>query len=206
MNLTVGDVESAATALTLTVASTSNSALVPSNNVVFGGSGANRLLTATAVAGRTGTAVLMVRVSDGQASGSVQVTVRVGSNGNENLPGGAGTDLAFGQNGNDTLTGLGGNDLLCGGNGNDILSGGDGDDTLAGGAGDDRLTGGPGADRFSGGTGTDTATDFTAVQGDTSDGTIPHRHFFTSGQPCRVREALGMPGTQCGLKMLTRNT
>jgi VCBS repeat-containing protein len=173
INLTVGDIESAATALTLTVASTSNSALVPSNNVVFGGSGANRTLTATAVAGRTGTAVLMVRVSDGQASGSVQVTVRVGSNGNDTLTGGAGTDLAFGQNGNDTLSGLGGNDLLCGGNGNDTLSGGDGDDTLAGGAGNDRLTGGPGADRFSGGAGTDTATDFTAAQGDTSDGTIP---------------------------------
>jgi VCBS repeat-containing protein len=173
ISLTVGDIESAATALTLTVASTSNSALVPSNNVVFGGSGANRTLTATVVAGRTGTAVLMVRVSDGQANGSVQVTVRVGSNGNDTLPGDAGTDLAFGQNGNDTLSGLGGNDLLCGGNGNDTLSGGDGDDTLAGGAGNDRLTGGPGADRFSGGTGTDTATDFTAAQGDTSDGTIP---------------------------------
>ena len=42
-----------------------------------------------------------------------------------------------------------------------------------GGAGNDRLTGGPGADRFSGGAGTDTATDFTAAEGDTSDGTIP---------------------------------
>jgi VCBS repeat-containing protein len=173
INLTVGDIESAATALTLTVASTSKSALVPSNNVVFGGSGADRTLTATAVAGRTGTAVLMVRVSDGQTSGSVQVTVRVGSNGNDTVPGDAGTDLVFGQNGNDTLSGLGGNDLLCGGNGNDTLSGGDGDDTLAGGAGNDRLTGGPGADRFSGGAGTDTATDFTTAQGDTSDGTIP---------------------------------
>jgi VCBS repeat-containing protein len=173
INLTVGDVESAAAALTLSVGSNSNPTLVPSNNVVFGGSGANRTLTATAVAGRTGTAVLMVTVSDGQASGSVQVTVRVGSNGNNTLPGGAGTDLAFGQNGNDSLSGLGGNDLLCGGNGNDILSGGDGDDTLAGGAGNDRLTGGPGADRFSGGIGTDAATDFAAAQGDTSDGTIP---------------------------------
>jgi Ca2+-binding RTX toxin-like protein len=173
INLTVGDIESAATALTLTVASTSNSALVPSNNVVFGGSGANRTLTATAVAGRTGTAVLMVTVSDGQASGSVQVTVRVGSNGKDTLPGGAGTDLAFGQNSKDTLSGLGGIDLLCGGNGDDILSGGDGDDTLAGGADNDRLTGGAGADRFSGGAGTDTATDFSAAQGDTSDGTIP---------------------------------
>jgi VCBS repeat-containing protein len=173
INLTVGDVESAATALTLSVGSNSNPTLVPTNNVVFGGSGANRTLTATAVAGRTGTAVLMVRVSDGQASGAVQVTVRVGGNANDTLPGDAGTDLAFGQNGNDTLSGLGGNDLLCGGNGNDTLSGGDGDDTLAGGAGNDRLTGGPGADRFSGGIGTDTATDFTAAQGDTSDGTIP---------------------------------
>ena len=39
--------------------------------------------------------------------------------------------------------------------------------------GNDRLTGGSGADRFSGGAGTDTATDFTAAEGDTSDGTIP---------------------------------
>jgi Ca2+-binding RTX toxin-like protein len=173
INLTVGDVESAATALTLSVGSNSNPTLVPSNNVVFGGSGANRTLTATAVAGRTGTAGLMVTVSDGQASGSVQVTVRVGGNGKDTLPGGAGTDLAFGQNSKDTLSGLGGIDLLCGGNGDDVLSGGDGDDTLAGGADNDRLTGGPGADRFSGGAGTDTATDFAAAQGDTSDGTIP---------------------------------
>jgi VCBS repeat-containing protein len=173
INLTVGDIESAATALTLSVGSNSNPTLVPSNNVVFGGSGANRTLTATAVAGRTGTAVLMVTVSDGQASGVVQVTVRVGSNGKDTLPGGAGTDLAFGQNSKDTLSGLGGIDLLCGGNGDDTLSGGDGDDTLAGGADNDRLTGGPGADRFSGGSGTDTATDFAAAQGDTSDGTIP---------------------------------
>jgi VCBS repeat-containing protein len=173
VNLTVGDVDSpAAEELTLTVAS-SNPALVPSNNVVFGGSDANRSLTATAVAGRTGTADLMVTVSDGQASGSVLVTVRVGGGGNNTLPGGAGTDLAFGQNGNDTLSGLGSYDLLCGGNGNDTLSGGDGDDILAGGAGNDRLTGGAGADRFSGGAGTDTATDFAAAQGDTSDGTIP---------------------------------
>ena len=52
-------------------------------------------------------------------------------------------------------------------------SGGPGADSLSGGAGNDRLTGGPGADRFSGGAGTDAATDFTAAEGDTSDGTIP---------------------------------
>jgi Ca2+-binding RTX toxin-like protein len=44
---------------------------------------------------------------------------------------------------------------------------------MIGGAGNDVLTGGPGADRFSGGAGTDRATDFTATQGDISDGTIP---------------------------------
>ncbi len=61
----------------------------------------------------------------------------------------------------------------CGDSGSDTLSGGTGDDSLGGGSGSDRLTGGPGADRFRGGSGTDTATDFTAAEGDTSDGTIP---------------------------------
>ena len=70
INLTVGDVDSAATALTLS-ASSSNPTLVPNGNVVLGGSGATRTLTATAVAGRTGTAILTVTVSDGQATGSV---------------------------------------------------------------------------------------------------------------------------------------
>ena len=60
------------------------------------------------MAGRTGTAIVTVTVSDGQATGSVQVTVRVGGNGNDTLTGGAATNLLFGQNGNDTLTGGGG--------------------------------------------------------------------------------------------------
>jgi VCBS repeat-containing protein len=172
INLTVADVESPATALTLSAAS-SNPALVPSRNVVFAGSGATRTLTASAVAGRTGTAIVTVTVSDGQATGTVQLTVRVGSNGNDTLTGGAGADLIFGQNGNDTLSGQDGNDLLCGGNGNDILFGGGGDDSLGGSGGNDRLTGGSGADRFSGGAGTDAATDVTAAEGDITDGTIP---------------------------------
>jgi Ca2+-binding RTX toxin-like protein len=190
INLTVGDVESAAATLTLSAAS-SNPALVPSGNVVFAGGGAARTLTATSVAGRTGTAILTVTVRDGQATGSVQVTVKVGGNGNDTLLGGPATNLLFGQVGNDTLTGGGGIDLLCGGNGDDTLSGGGDDDSLgggagndrliggpgadnlAGGAGNDRLTGGQGADRFSGGVGTDAATDFSAAEGDTTDGTIP---------------------------------
>jgi VCBS repeat-containing protein len=190
INLTVGDVESAATALTLS-ATSSNTTLVPNGNIVFGVNGANRTLTATAVAGRTGTAILTVTVGDGQATTSITVTVQAGGSGKETLTGGAGTDLIFGQGGNDTINGREGNDLLCGGAGNDTLSGGDGNDTLgggdgndilsggagddgmSGGAGNDLLTGGSGADRFSGGAGNDVATDFAAAQGDTTDGTIP---------------------------------
>jgi VCBS repeat-containing protein len=176
VNLTVGDVDNPASALNLS-ATSSNPQLVPSGNVAFAGSGIDRTLTATAVAGRSGTADVTVTVRDGQATGTVQVTVRVGSSGNDTLTGvtgpGAVTDLIFGQNGDDRLSGGGGNDLLCGANGNDTLSGGDGADSLRGGSGNDRLTGGPGADRFSGGSGNDTATDFAAAEGDTSDGTIP---------------------------------
>jgi VCBS repeat-containing protein len=172
VNLTVADVDSPAAGLTLSVAS-SNPALVPIGNVGLAGSGAARTMTVSAVDGRSGTAIVTVTVSDGQASGSAQVTVMVGGSGKDTLTGGSGADLLFAQSNNDTLTGGNGNDLLCGGTGNDTLSGGRGDDSLGGGSGSDRLTGGPGADRFSGGSGTDTATDFTATEGDTSDGTIP---------------------------------
>jgi VCBS repeat-containing protein len=177
IKLTVGDVESDATTLTLS-ASSDNQTLVRNGNLVLGGSGATRMLTVTSVAGRSGTATVTVRVSDGQETGMVAVMVRVGGNGNDTLTGGTGADLIFGQNGNDTLSGDPpsggyGNDLLCGGTGNDILSGGGGDDSMFGAGGNDRLTGGPGADGFSGGSGTDVATDFTAAEGDTTDGTIP---------------------------------
>ena len=172
INLTVADVENPAAGLTLGAAS-SNPALVPTANVVFAGSGAARTMAVSAVDGRSGTATLSVTVSDGQASGTVPVTVTVGGPGKDTLTGSNGADLLLAQSNNDTLTGVDGNDLLCGDSGTDILSGGGGDDSLGGGSGSDRLTGGSGADRFSGGSGADTATDFTATEGDTSDGTIP---------------------------------
>jgi VCBS repeat-containing protein len=172
INLTVADVDDSAADLTLSGAS-DNQALVPDANLSFGGAGAGRALTATAVSGGAGTARLTVTVSDGAATGTVTVTLTAGGKGHDTLTGTAGADMLFGQDGNDTLSGLAGNDLLCGGVGNDTLSGGDGDDTLAGGLRNDRLTGGAGADRFSGGPGTDTATDLTASEGDTQDGTIP---------------------------------
>jgi CSLREA domain-containing protein len=162
INLGVADVDNSAGSLILS-ASSSNQALVPNtnSNLTFGGAGAARTLTATAVSGKTGTATITVTVSDGTAMGTVVLTLQAGGNSNDTLTGTnatpnlSGTDILLGQNGDDTLRGEGGIDLLCGGRGND------------------NLTGGTGADRFGGGKGTDTATDLTASQGDTQDGTIP---------------------------------
>jgi Ca2+-binding RTX toxin-like protein len=78
--------------------------------------------------------------------------------GNDNLSGGEGDDILYGQGGNDTLSG---------GVGNDILVGGAGDDVLIGGTGNDILTGGSGADLFvwnSMDSATDTVTDFNATE------------------------------------------
>jgi Ca2+-binding RTX toxin-like protein len=172
INLAVGDVENAAATLTLSVASFTPT-LVPTGNVAFAGSDGTRKMMVNAVDGRSGTAVLIVTVSDGQATSAVQLTVKVGGGGKDTLTGGPDADLLLAQSNNDMLTGGAGNDLLCGDSGSDTLSGGAGDDSLGGGSGTDSLTGGPGADRFSGGSGTDVTTDFTADEGDTTDGTIP---------------------------------
>jgi Ca2+-binding RTX toxin-like protein len=154
LNLTVAGVDHPSAGLTLS-ASSSNQTLVPNDDLVFGGTGATRNLSATTVSGRTGTAVVTVIVSDGQATSSVPITVKASGNGADNLSGTTGADLLLGQNGDDTINALAGNDLLCGGRGNDTL------------------TGGAGGDRFSGGMGTDTATDLNPAQGDSQDGTIP---------------------------------
>jgi hypothetical protein len=72
---------------------------VPASNVTFGGEAA-RTLTATAVSGRTGTAVLTVTVSDGgEVKGTVNVRVMVDGNGSSTTDGTAGAEMIFGQNG-----------------------------------------------------------------------------------------------------------
>ena len=76
LNVTIGDVETAATALTLTAAST-NTALVPVANVAFGGSGANRTVTVTPVAGQSGSTVMTLTVGDGTGSAFDTFTVTV---------------------------------------------------------------------------------------------------------------------------------
>jgi Ca2+-binding RTX toxin-like protein len=104
---------------------------------------------------RSGSATLTLTVSDGHASATLIIGVRIGTSRSDVLRGSEGTDLLFGLGGNDILLGRGGDDLLCGG------------------AGNDTLLGGSGADVFSGGSGSDHALDFNTAQGDTSDGTIP---------------------------------
>ena len=80
------------------------------------------------------------------------------------LYGETGNDRLYGRDGYDRLYGESGNDRLFGGDGNDILFGGAGNDFLKGGLGNDQLTGGAGRDKFSinTGTGRDVITDYTS--------------------------------------------
>ena len=72
----VGDVETLAGSLTVTGAS-SNVVLVPTVNVVLGGSGANRTVTVTPAPNQFGSATITLSVSDGTASVDTNFTVTV---------------------------------------------------------------------------------------------------------------------------------
>ena len=83
----IGDVETAATNLTLSAAST-NTALVPPGNVLFGGSGSNRSVTITPASGLSGTSLITVTVADGSGGStntSFLVTVIPGGGGPPSL-------------------------------------------------------------------------------------------------------------------------
>lgn len=180
MNLAASDVEGPVTV----TATSANQALVRNSGIVIAGSGANRTISVTGVAGKTGRAVLTVTASDGTATVTRTLAVYIGTSGANTATGGGGTDMMLGGAGNDTLNGGGGIDLLCGMGGLDRLNGGDGNDTLVGGAGNDilvggaggdimlgqagndKMTGGLGADVFDGGAGVDQATDYNPFQGD----------------------------------------
>src|SRR5207302_1813078 len=74
---TIGDVETAATALTVS-ATSSNLTLVPTANIVLGGAAASRTVTVTPAANQSGTATIIVTVKDadgGTASDSFLLTV-----------------------------------------------------------------------------------------------------------------------------------
>ena len=78
LNFTVGDVETPAGSLTLR-GDSSNLVLVPTNNIVFGGSDSNRTVTVTPAANQSGTSTITISVSDGalSASNSFVLTVNV---------------------------------------------------------------------------------------------------------------------------------
>ncbi|HKQ38390.1 MAG TPA: MBG domain-containing protein, partial [Verrucomicrobiae bacterium] len=76
LSFTVGDAETAAGSLIVSRAS-SNPALVPTNNIVVGGSLANRTVTVTPTPNQNGVATVTLTVSDGQLSNSTNFTVTV---------------------------------------------------------------------------------------------------------------------------------
>ncbi len=67
IGFTVGDVETSAGALSVSVTS-SNQTLVPNGNIVLGGSSANRTLRITPASGQNGSATITVIASDGSLS------------------------------------------------------------------------------------------------------------------------------------------
>ncbi|HEY3517735.1 MAG TPA: cytochrome c peroxidase, partial [Gammaproteobacteria bacterium] len=74
--LTVGDLETAPGSLTLS-ATSSDTALVPVANIVFGGTGANRTVTVTPAIGSTGTALLTLTVNDGTNTAATSFNLTV---------------------------------------------------------------------------------------------------------------------------------
>jgi len=72
----IADAETAATKLKLTKAS-SNTALLPTANILLGGSGANRTVTLKPAPNKTGTAKVTLTVSDGQLSANRTFTLTV---------------------------------------------------------------------------------------------------------------------------------
>jgi hypothetical protein len=66
---TIGDVETAAGSLTVS-GSSSDTALVPNVNIVFGGSGSDRTVTVTPAANQSGSATITITVDDGSTTTS----------------------------------------------------------------------------------------------------------------------------------------
>jgi len=80
--ITVWDSETPVADLILSAAS-SNPTLMPTNAIVFGGSGGNRTITLTPSAGQTGIATITVSVTDGSAVASTAFLLTVQPTGNQ---------------------------------------------------------------------------------------------------------------------------
>ncbi|GIK38103.1 MAG: hypothetical protein BroJett011_19360 [Chloroflexota bacterium] len=76
ISFTIGDVETPAGSLSVS-ASSSNLALAPLANIVFGGSGANRSVTITPVSNMSGSATITMTVSDGVLTAGDSFTLTV---------------------------------------------------------------------------------------------------------------------------------
>ncbi|MFC7335955.1 LamG-like jellyroll fold domain-containing protein [Haloferula chungangensis] len=74
---TVGDTDTSVGSLTVS-ATSSNTLVVPTSGIVFGGSGANRTVTITPAAGQSGVSEITIMVSDGKWSDSSTFTLTVG--------------------------------------------------------------------------------------------------------------------------------
>lgn len=74
---TVGDTDTPLGSLTVS-ATSSNTLVVPTSGIVFGGSGANRTVTITPATGQSGVSEITIRVSDGKWSASSTFTLTVG--------------------------------------------------------------------------------------------------------------------------------
>jgi hypothetical protein len=77
LSFTIGDAETPVASLKLS-ATTDNTSLVPNTGITFGGTGANRTVTITSAAGKTGTANVTIQVEDtmgGKASTAFAVVV-----------------------------------------------------------------------------------------------------------------------------------
>lgn len=96
INFTIGDMETPATGLSVTALS-SVPAIVPLTNVVFGGSGSNRTVTVTPIAGAAGLSDVTVIVGDGASTASA--TFRVTVSAPAPTPG----QLSVGKTGSGTL-------------------------------------------------------------------------------------------------------
>ncbi len=76
LQFTIGDAETSAANLTLR-ATSSVPTLIPTNNIVFGGSGANRTATLTPLPNQSGVATITITVSDGSATASTTFQLNV---------------------------------------------------------------------------------------------------------------------------------
>jgi uncharacterized repeat protein (TIGR01451 family) len=109
ITFTIGDPETAASALTLTQAS-NNTALVPLSNIKFGGSGVTRTVWVTPALNQSGVAIIAVYVSDGSLVASDAFTLTVIAV-NDPPVANAGPDLNVSTNMTVTLDGRGSTDV-----------------------------------------------------------------------------------------------